>query len=369
MTPQVGLIQRRDGTYRWHILQIDIVLLVCCICLYVYSSLVLYSASGKSYDMVFNHSINFCISLCAMIFVAQINVRSYKHFIPVFYIISIFLLIILMLVGDSNMGATRWLDLGIIRLQPSEIIKFIVPMAIIWSVSRNKLPPSPIHLCIYMCLILVPVILVINQPDLGTAIIISMSGFFVLFLAGISYKFITMLLAVAIASIPILWKFVLLEYQKNRIINLFNPEYDTLGSGWNIIQSKIAVGSGGLYGKGWLHGTQSHLNFLPESHTDFILSVLAEEFGLLGILALLLIYLIMLVRILLISVHGDSTFEKLLSGSILMVFFSYIFINISMVTGILPVVGVPLPLFSYGGSSMLSLMLVLGILMSINANK
>ncbi|MDC3221624.1 rod shape-determining protein RodA [Gammaproteobacteria bacterium] len=362
-------MKRRDGSYRWHLFQIDIVLLVCCIFLYIYSSLILYSASGKSYDLVFNHSINFCISLCAMLFVAQISVRSYKHFIPIFYVLSIFLLIILILVGDSNMGATRWLDLGIVRLQPSEIIKFIVPMVIVWSVSRYQLPPKPTHVFVYICSILVPAILVINQPDLGTAIIISMSGFFVLFLAGISYKFITMLLAVAVASIPILWKFVLLDYQKNRIINLFNPEYDTLGSGWNIIQSKIAVGSGGLYGKGWLHGTQSHLDFLPESHTDFILSVLAEEFGLLGILALLSIYLTMLLRILFIALHGDSTFEKLLSGSILMVFFSYIFINISMVTGILPVVGVPLPLFSYGGSSMFSLMLVLGILMSTNANK
>jgi rod shape determining protein RodA len=271
--------------------------------------------------------------------------------------------------GHGAMGAQRWLDVGFMRLQPSEIIKFIVPVTIAWFLTLTPLPPRASHIVIAAIIIFIPAIMVAKQPDLGTAIIVGVSGIFVLFLAGISWKLIILTIISALGAIPIMWQYVLLDYQKNRLISLFNPEHDALGAGWNIIQSKIAVGSGGITGKGWLEGTQSHLNFLPESHTDFIIAVLAEELGLVGILILLMLYSIIIIRALTIAVHADNSFNRLLSGSIIMIFFTYIFINIGMVTGILPVVGIPLPLFSYGGSSMVSIMLSLGLLMSIHSHK
>jgi rod shape determining protein RodA len=270
--------------------------------------------------------------------------------------------------GDIGQGAQRWLDLGFIRFQPSEIMKLAVPMMVVWYLSDKRLPPTGWKLLLAGVLILAPVVLIAKQPDLGTSLLIGSSGFFVLFLAGLSWKLLGGLTLAATAGTPVLWHFMH-EYQRQRVITFLNPEQDPLGTGYHIIQSKIAIGSGGLFGKGWLNGTQAHLEFLPERSTDFIFAVLGEEFGLVGIGVLLFVYAFIIVRSLYIATQAQDTFSRLLGGSLAMTFFIYIIVNTGMVTGLLPVVGLPLPLVSYGGTSMVTLMAGFGILMSIHTHR
>ncbi|PZR38727.1 MAG: rod shape-determining protein RodA, partial [Ectopseudomonas oleovorans] len=272
--------------------------------------------------------------------------------------------------GHTAMGATRWINIpGVIRFQPSELMKIIMPMTIAWYLSRHNLPPRFKHIVISLAMIGVPFVLIFKQPDLGTSLLVLASGAFVVFMAGLQWRWIV---GAAAAAVPIaigMWYFVMHDYQKRRVLTFLNPESDPLGAGWNIIQSKAAIGSGGVLGKGWLLGTQSHLDFLPESHTDFIIAVLAEEFGLVGVCLLLLLYLLLLARGLVITAQAQTLFGKLLAGALTMTFFVYVFVNIGMVSGLLPVVGVPLPFISYGGTHLVTLLSGFGILMAIHTHR
>jgi rod shape determining protein RodA len=271
--------------------------------------------------------------------------------------------------GVTGKGAQRWLDLGFVRFQPSEILKLVVPMTVAWYISRYVLPAQLKTIAVGFFIVLIPTLLIANQPDLGTSLLIASSGLFVLFLAGMSWKLIGLCTVLASSFVPIMWMYLMKPYQKQRVITFLNPESDPLGAGYHIIQSKIAIGSGGFSGKGWLQGSQSQLEFLPERHTDFIFSVFSEEFGLLGVLLLLLVYGFIVLRGLLIAMRAQFIFNKLLAGSITLTFFVYVFVNMGMVSGILPVVGVPLPLVSYGGTSMVTLMAGFGILMAVSTQK
>ena len=277
------------------------------------------------------------------------------------------LLVAVVFFGVGAKGAERWLSLGGIRFQPSEMMKLAMPIVIAAYLSNKTLPPRFKHVFWSLILVVVPTVLIIKQPDLGTSILVAISGLIVLFYAGLRWRYILSAVALLLASIWPMWHYVLYDYQRRRIITLFDPEADKLGAGWNIIQSKTAIGSGGLDGKGWLAGTQSHLDFLPEGHTDFIIAVLAEEFGFIGVFALLVLYLLVIARGLFIAVNAQDSFRRLLAGSITLTFFVYVFVNIGMVSGLLPVVGVPLPLVSLGGTSLVTLMLGFGLLMGISA--
>jgi rod shape determining protein RodA len=272
-------------------------------------------------------------------------------------------------VGIIGKGAQRWLDLGLFRFQPAEIMKIAVPMMIAWLLTRSTLPPKPMYLVAAVFAVLLPTVLVILQPDLGTALLIALTGIAVIFLAGISWKLIMAVVISMAATMPVMWAFVLHDYQRQRVLTLFDPWSDPLGAGYHTIQSIIAIGSGGVQGKGWLSGTQSQLEFIPERSTDFIFAVFAEEFGLIGVVVLLLLYLFLVLRGLIIAFYAEDTYSRLLAGGLTLTFFFYVFVNIGMVSGILPVVGVPLPLMSYGGTSMVTLMIGFGILMSISRNR
>lgn len=331
---------------------------------------VLYSASGKSWDLLFKQAASFGIGLVAMFIVAQFEPRFMARWVPVGYVLGVLLLVAVDVMGHNAMGATRWINIpGVIRFQPSELMKIIMPATIAWYSSKRSLPPRLQHLAISLLLIGIPFALIVRQPDLGTALLVLTSGAFVTFMAGLRWRWI---LGAVLAIVPVavgMWTFVMHNYQKQRVLTFLDPESDPLGTGWNIIQSKAAIGSGGVFGKGWLLGTQSHLDFLPESHTDFIIAVLGEEFGLVGICLLLLVYLLLVARGLVITAQAQTLFGKLLAGSLTMTFFIYVFINIGMVSGLLPVVGVPLPFISYGGTSMVTLMTGFGILMSIHTHR
>ena len=271
--------------------------------------------------------------------------------------------------GVTINGSKRWLDIpGLIRFQPSELMKLVVPMILAWYFHDRHLPPRMKHIFWALVMIAIPVVLIAIQPDLGTSLLIAASGMLVLFFAGISWRYVFGAIGAALALAPALW-FVMKDYQRGRVLTLFDPERDPLGAGWNIIQSKTAIGSGGISGKGLFQGTQSHLDFLPESQTDFIIAVMAEELGLIGVVTLLILYILLMARGALISVQAQDTFGRLLAGSITFTFFVYVFVNIGMVSGILPVVGVPLPLVSYGGTSILTLFAGFGIVMSIHTHR
>jgi rod shape determining protein RodA len=255
------------------------------------------------------------------------------------------------------------------RFQPSEIVKLVMPMIVAWYLARHALPPSFKSICITLVIILVPVVLLLKQPDLGTSLLVAIAGLFALLMAGLRWRYIIGALVLLVPIATAMWFFVLHEYQKRRVMTFMNPESDPLGAGWNIIQSKAAIGSGGVFGKGWLQGTQSHLDFLPEGHTDFIIAVLAEEFGLVGVCLLLIVYLLVIARGFYITLQAQDTFSKLLAGSITLTFFIYVMVNIGMVSGLLPVVGVPLPLISFGGTSLVTLLSGFGILMSIHTHR
>ncbi len=366
-------LRRMPGTSRdlrrpvslWMRLHIDIPLLMILLLLTAYGLVVLYSAGGQNVYYVERQGVFFIIAYGAMFSVAQVRTHLLERWAPWLYFAGVILLVLVAVVGTGAKGAQRWLSLGGFRFQPSEVLKLAMPIAVAAYLSQRILPPKFKHVCWTLIIVSVPTLLIMKQPDLGTSLLIAISGLTVLFFAGLPWGYIfSAFAAVLVGSWP-MWHFVLHDYQRNRIRTLLNPEVDKLGAGWNIIQSKTAIGSGGLYGKGWLNGTQSHLDFLPESHTDFIIAVLAEEFGLAGVLVLIGLYMLIIGRGLTIALNAQNSFNRLLAGSITFTFFVYVFVNIGMVAGLLPVVGVPLPLVSLGGTSIVTLMLGFGILMAI----
>jgi len=351
-------------------LHIDGLLLLLLVTLGSVGLFVLYSASGKSWDLLIKQASSFGLGLGAMFVLAQIEPRFLARWVPLGYLIGVALLVVVDVMGHNAMGATRWINIpGVIRFQPAEFMKLLMPMTIAWYLSKRSLPPGFKHSVIGLALIVVPFVLILKQPDLGTAMLVLASGSFVLFVGGLRWRWIIMAVSAAVPVAVGMWYFVMHDYQKQRVLTFLDPESDPLGTGWNIIQSKAAIGSGGVFGKGWLLGTQSHLDFLPESHTDFIIAVLGEEFGLVGVCLLLVLYLLVIYRGLVITAQAQTLFGKLLAGSITMTFFVYVFVNIGMVSGLLPVVGVPLPFISYGGTSLVTLMSGFGVLMSIHTHR
>lgn len=359
----------KSATGLWRALHIDPLLLLCLLALTVFGLAVLYSASGQSEYMLKRQIIFFSLAYIAMFGIAQVNLQFLARWAVWFYAAGLVLLVLVLLIGVGAKGAQRWLNLGVIRFQPSEILKLAVPILVASYFSTRVLPPKLKHVFVCLGMILLPPILILKQPDLGTALLVAASGLIGLFLAGLPWRYMAFALVLAAAASWPMWQFVMHDYQKQRVLTLLDPEADKLGSGWNIIQSKTAIGSGGWDGKGWMKGTQSQLDFLPESHTDFIIAVLAEEFGLRGVLGLLACYSLLIGRGLWVAFSARNTFSRILAGSITLTFMVYVFVNIGMVSGLLPVVGVPLPLISLGGTSLISLMAAFGILMAIATEK
>ncbi|MGI9263675.1 MAG: rod shape-determining protein RodA [Gammaproteobacteria bacterium] len=330
---------------------------------------VLYSAGGQESGLLVGQSLRIGVAAIGMLIIAQIPPKFLRLWTPWIFTLGILLLVLVLFAGEVGKGAQRWLDIGFMRFQPSEIMKLAVPMMAAWYLMDRPLPPRLGELLIVLLAIsLVPAALIARQPDLGTALLIAASGIIVILLAGMSIRLILMFGGLAIAVAPLLW-FNMHDYQKQRVMTFLNPESDPLGSGYHIIQSKIAIGSGGVFGKGWLNGTQAQLEFLPERATDFIFAVFGEEFGLLGLGSLLILYAFIVLRGLYIAAQAQDTYSRLLAGSISLTFFVYVFVNTGMVTGLLPVVGVPLPMVSYGGTSMVTLMAGFGILMSVHSHR
>ncbi|MBY0498376.1 MAG: rod shape-determining protein RodA [Nitrosomonas sp.] len=353
----------------WHYLTryIDNFLLAGILILMAIGLIVLYSATGGNITRVSNQVINILIALVIMWLVANIPLQQIMRLALPMYMLGLILLIGVAFFGEINNGARRWLSLGVTRIQPSELMKIALPLMMAWYFDKHEIT---LRLRDYLgatILLLLPVLLILRQPDLGTALLIAASGFYVLFLAGLSWRIIIGLGTAAAASLPILWS-VMHDYQRQRIMTLLDPTQDPLGAGYHTIQSSIAIGSGGVVGKGWQNGTQTQLDFLPEQSTDFIFAVFSEEFGLIGNTVLLLLYLLVIGRCIAITANASTQFTRLISGSITLTFCTYIFVNMGMVSGILPIVGVPLPLMSYGGTSMVTMLLGFGILMSIQTH-
>jgi rod shape determining protein RodA len=361
-------LKRRFITLQWSKLHLDGALLLGLFILSVIGILILYSASNQNIAMVHKQLIRLFIATIIMLACSQINPYRYFQWAPWVFYIGVILLIAVLAFGKVDKGAKRWLHLGFFDFQPSELMKIAMPLMLAWFFDDKTLPPNSKYTFIASIFLIIPVIIIAKQPDLGTAILIGLSGLVVLVLAGLNYRFLVGLFSSVIISTPILWHFMH-QYQKNRVLTFINPERDPLGSGYHIIQSKIALGSGGILGKGFLHGTQSHLHFLPEHATDFIFAVTGEEFGLIGCCFIIFLYLVISARGVYISLNAQSTFSRLLAGSLAFSFIFNALINIGMVTGILPVVGVPLPLISYGGTSMVTMMASFGILMSIHTHR
>lgn len=356
-------------------LHIDLPLLTGLLLLCGFGLAVLYSAGGNDLGLVKRQLLHLGLAIVVMVGIAQIPPVRLKQAAPWVYLLGVALLVAVLFVGDIGKGAQRWLQVGGFRFQPSEIVKVAVPLMAAWYMANRALPARIWHQIVAFVLILIPAALIIKQPDLGTAILVAAAGIFVLFFAGLGWRLILFTCIAGavgigvIVSYPDILDAFLHEYQKRRVLTLLNPQNDPLGAGYHIIQSTIAIGSGGLYGKGWLNGTQSHLDFLPEQHTDFIFAVIGEELGLAGITIMMMLYLFIILRGLYIAVMADTTFGRLLAGSLTMVFFIYLLVNTGMVTGILPVVGVPLPLISYGGTSLITILASFGILMSIHTHR
>ena len=347
---------------------IDSFLMACLLFTMLVGLFVLYSASSHNVDRVLAQAFNIAVALCAMWLVANVSPQRIERAAMPLYIIGVLLLIGVALFGTTSHGAKRWLNLGITKIQPSEIMRLAMPMMIAWYFSKREASLGVVDFIIAGLLLVVPVGLIMKQPDLGTALLISASGFYVLFLAGLNWKFLVGGIVSIGAMMPVFWS-MLHDYQRKRIEILIDPTQDPLGAGYHTIQATIALGSGGMAGKGWLHGTQAQLDFLPERTTDFIFAVFGEEFGMLGNILLLVLFSLIIIRGLIIAADAKNTFTRLLAGSITLTFFTYTFVNMGMVSGILPVVGVPLPFISYGGTSMVTLLLGFGILMSIHTNK
>jgi rod shape determining protein RodA len=350
-------------------LRLDPPLLSALILLSVMGMFVLYSAGGEDPQMMWRQGLRLVIGFALMVVLAQVPPRNLRQWTPWIFALGVIVLIAVLELGEVGKGARRWLDLGLLRFQPSEIMKLAVPMMVAAYLSEKSLPPTWRELLVALLMVIVPMLLIAKQPDLGTALLIGSAGFFVIFLGGIRWRILIALAALVPILATVAWEFLLHDYQRRRVLTFLNPESDPLGSGYHIIQSKIAIGSGGVYGKGWLNGTQSQLDFLPERSTDFIFSVFGEEFGLVGALILISLYLLIIFRGLYIGATAPDTFGRLLAGALSLTFFVYVFVNAGMVTGLLPVVGVPLPLVSYGGTSMVTLMAGFGILMSVHSHR
>lgn len=329
---------------------------------------ILYSASNASTGMIIRQSMRLFLAFSVMFVLSFVPPHKYKYISPGLYILGLLLLLAVMAMGKIGKGAQRWLDLGFFRFQPSEIMKLAVPMMTAWYLDKKTLPIDFRSLLMAVVIILVPTLLIAEQPDLGTAIMVAFGGIFIIFLAGIAMRTVMWLSAAIAALAPFLWH-VMHDYQKQRVMTLIDPERDPLGTGYHIIQSKIAIGSGGTFGKGWLSGSQSHLNFLPEHATDFIYSVAGEEFGFIGASILILLFLCISLRCLYIAKNTQTNYTRLLAAGLSMSFFFSSFVNMGMVMGILPVVGVPLPLISYGGTAMVTFLAGFGVLMSISSHR
>ena len=370
------LISYKQIRHYWHYFKMDTPLFLLLILISSFGLTILYSASAGSITTVYKQAIHFALAIGVMLFIAQIPPYVLRRFSPYLMLFGIFLLVLVLLFGSSGGGAVRWLDLGFVRFQPSEIMKVIVPIAIASILSDKTLPPKLIPTLLSIVSIAIIVLLIAKQPDLGTALLIGASGVYVLFFSGIRIQIIkhklanlSIIVGTIIGGGYIAWNYLLMAYQKKRIMTLIDPSSDPLGSGYHILQSKIAIGSGGLIGKGFGQGSQSQLNFLPEHTTDFIFAVIAEELGFFGVIFLFVIYALIIYRSFVISSQAEDNFSRLLGASLSLIFFTYIFVNIGMVSGLLPVVGVPLPLISYGGSSLITLMASFGIIMSIRKHK
>jgi len=345
----------------------DSFLLIGILTLMAVGLIVLYSATGANMSKVNNQIINMLVALVIMWLVANIPLQQIMRLALPLYILGLILLIGVALFGEINNGARRWLNIGVTRIQPSELMKIAIPLMMAWYFDKHEITLRLRDYIGATVLLFLPVLLILRQPDLGTALLIAASGFYVLFLAGLSWRIIAGLVISAAASLPILWS-IMHDYQRRRIMTLLDPTQDPLGAGYHTIQSSIAIGSGGIVGKGWKNGTQAQLDFLPEQSTDFIFAVFSEEFGLIGNTILLFLYLIVIGRCMVITANASTQFTRLIAGSITLTFFTYIFVNMGMVSGILPIVGVPLPLISYGGTSMVTMLLGFGILMSIQTH-
>ena len=353
----------------WAIVKLDPWLLLLLLTLCSIGFVTLTSAVDGDPGVLLRQSVYLGLGFVVMVVAAQIPIYIYSRWAPRFYLVGILALFLVLLMGTGAKGAQRWISLGAFRFQPSDIMKLAVPLTVAWYLAKRTLPPNPKYVAATLILVATPAFLIFMQPDLGTAILVATAGLLVLFLSGLSWRYVGFALILLVSALWPLWAYFLRDYQKQRVLTLFNPESDRLGAGWNIIQSKTAIGSGGWSGKGYLEGTQALLDFLPESHTDFIIAVLAEEQGFRGILALMLVYLLICLRCLWISYNASSMYGRLVGASITMTFFVYIVVNMGMVAGILPVVGVPLPLVSRGGTSIVTLFAGFGILMAISQDK
>jgi rod shape determining protein RodA len=347
---------------------VDMPLLLIVLAIVGVGMVVLYSAVSADSSLLLRQGMRFGVGLVAFFVMAQISPHYLRIFTPWMYLLGVGLLLAVAVEGQIAMGAQRWLDLGVVRFQPSEMLKLAVPMMCAWFMHERRLPPTFPQLAVMGLIVLTPALLIFEQPDLGTAFLVAAAGALTILLAGISVRLMLVFGTLGLAALPVLWTFMH-DYQKTRVFTFLNPESDPLGAGYNIIQSKIAIGSGGLFGKGWLNGTQSHLEFLPERSTDFIFAVMAEEFGLLGLCSLLVLYLALVGRGLYIAAQAQDTFSRLLGGALSLTFFVYVFVNAGMVSGLLPIVGVPLPLVSAGGTSMVTLMAGFGMLASIHGHR
>ncbi|WP_180124014.1 rod shape-determining protein RodA [Acinetobacter sp. YH12097] len=364
----------RDGrsikhdSSRWAKLHLDPWLLCFLVLNAILGLMVVYSATAEDSGMVLRQATSFGVGFIVMLICAQIPPKVYQSMSPYLYAIGIFLLLLVLVIGEKRMGAKRWISLpGIGSMQPSEFMKFAMPLMMAWYFARKPFPPKFLQIVGALILLLIPFALVALQPDLNIGLIIP--GIFVLFLSGMSWRLIAGALTAFAIAAPVLWMFFLQEYQKKRVLTLFDPESDALGAGWNIIQSKIAIGSGGLMGKGYTEGTQSHLGYLPEHHTDFIMSTYAEEFGFIGVFLLFSLFTAIIIRCLIIGLNCFHNFGRLYAGAMGLTFFFFVFLNSGMVSGILPVTGDPLPLMSYGGTAVISMLAGMGIVMSIHTHR
>ncbi|MDH0968955.1 rod shape-determining protein RodA [Acinetobacter johnsonii] len=364
----------RDGrsikhdSSRWAKLHLDPWLLCFLILNAVLGLLVIYSASAQDMGMVFRQATSFAVGFIVMIICAQIPPKVYQAISPYFFIFAVILMVLVLVVGETRMGAKRWISLpGIGSMQPSEFMKFAMPLMMAWYFAGRAFPPKFMHIVISLGIMMLPFLLAALQPDLNLGLLIP--GVCVIFLSGISWRLIALACGVLAVVAPLLWMFFLQEYQKKRVLTLFDPESDALGAGWNIIQSKIAIGSGGLMGKGFTEGTQSHLGYLPEHHTDFIMSTYAEEFGFIGVFLLFSLFAAIIIRCLIIGMNSFHNFGRLYAGAVGLTFFFFVLLNSGMVSGILPVTGDPLPLMSYGGTAVITMLASMGIVMSIHTHR
>ena len=358
----------KHNSSRWAKLHLDPWLLSFLVLNAILGLMVVYSATAQDSGMVVRQAISFGIGFVLLFICAQIPPKVYQAASPYFYVFGIFMLLLVLVIGEKRLGATRWISLpGVGSMQPSELMKFAMPLMMAWYFSLRPFPPKLVHIIGALILLMIPFVLVALQPDLNIGLIIP--GIFVLFLSGISWRLIFAAFAALAVVAPLLWMFFLQEYQKKRVLTLFDPESDALGAGWNIIQSKIAIGSGGMTGKGYSEGTQSHLGYLPEHHTDFIMSTYAEEFGFIWVFLLFSLFSAIIIRCLMIGLQSFHNFGRLYAGATGLTFFFFVFLNSGMVSGILPVTGDPLPLMSYGGTAVISLLAGMGIVMSIHTHR